>query len=118
LTGNIVDIHGLAEILLCSDSMIEKTWAEYPHFFIGLGRTARGARFDIDDVVNYLKGRDYAEFRQADKKMDGESPAVWISPERKKRVPNKVGSIKMGSNNKKRTQEPESRSGLLVFPGS
>ena len=53
----IVDAEGLAKELKCSISLLRKVWREYPHFFIGIGRDLRGARFDLDDVLTYLKER-------------------------------------------------------------
>ena len=53
----IVDAEGLAKELKCSISLLRKVWRKYPHFFIGVGRDLRGARFDLDDVLAYLKER-------------------------------------------------------------
>ena len=64
----IVNIHGLAEILICSKSTIQKTWREYPHFFIGLGKTAKSARFRADNVIKYSEKRDYREWAYQDQK--------------------------------------------------
>lgn len=61
----IVDIDGLAKVLKCSKDTIQKTWRRYPFFKISDGNDARSVRFDVDDVLNYLKGRDY------DKANDG-----------------------------------------------
>jgi len=52
---HIVDIHGLASILKASPNTLKKVWRSYPHFFIGEGRTLKGARFDVDDVLIHLK---------------------------------------------------------------
>ena len=54
---SIVDAEGLAKELKCSISLLRKVWRKYPHFFIGIGRDLRGARFDLNDVLNYLKER-------------------------------------------------------------
>lgn len=83
----IVDIHGLAEVLCCSVSTLNKTWREYPHFFIGSGETAKGARFDVEDVVNYLKGRDYAELGQEKQKLQRQGESCRVSTKNKDRVP-------------------------------
>jgi len=62
-SNGIVNIHGLAKFLCCSVVTIQKTWRGYPHFFIGLGKTAKSARFDISDVIWFLKNRDYPNGR-------------------------------------------------------
>jgi len=64
----IVDISGLADVLVCSKSLVLKTWRSYPHFFIGAGNDARGARFDVNDVVEHLK---HASMGQEDEQLQG-----------------------------------------------
>ena len=54
---SIVNAEGLARELKCSTSLLRKVWRKYPHFFIGVGRDLRGARFDLNDVLAYLKER-------------------------------------------------------------
>ncbi len=51
----IVNIHGLAEILLTTPSTLRKGWHRLPHFFIGEGRNLKSARFDVKKVVRYLE---------------------------------------------------------------
>jgi len=53
----IVDIDGLAEILQSSKWTLRKVWRSYPHFFVGQGQDLRAARFDVNDVLAYLKER-------------------------------------------------------------
>lgn len=69
MTPKIVNIDGLADVLICSKDILLKSWRQYPHFFIGQGDTAKGARFDAEDVIQYLKARDYANVGQTDKKL-------------------------------------------------
>ncbi|MCP3944837.1 MAG: hypothetical protein GY710_25620 [Desulfobacteraceae bacterium] len=38
---------------------MKKNWRIYPHFFVATGSDARSARFDVDDVLLFLKNRDY-----------------------------------------------------------
>lgn len=57
----IVDIDGLSKILGNSKHAIMKIWEEIPHFFTGRGRNLKSARFDAEDVIRYLKNRDYQE---------------------------------------------------------
>ena len=52
---NVVDITGLAEILKCKPATLRHIWMDLPHFFIGRGNDLRGARFDANDVLLYLK---------------------------------------------------------------
>ena len=51
----VVDIEGLAGILKCKPATLRHHWRDFPHFFIGRGDDLRGARFDVDDVLIYLK---------------------------------------------------------------
>jgi hypothetical protein len=51
----IVDIHGLSKVLLISYNTLVKNWKSLPHFFVTPSRTCKAARFDVDDVIEYLK---------------------------------------------------------------
>jgi len=95
----IVDIKGLAKVLLCSESMILKTWKQYPHFYIGHGCTAKGARFDVNDVVGYLKKRDYAVSGQKKENMDRYNSKKRFAQESKKRVQDKNCGKRVGKSN-------------------
>ena len=53
----IADIRQLAEILGVSFNSLRRYWKAYPHFFVGDGRDCRGARFDVADVILYLKAQ-------------------------------------------------------------
>lgn len=101
---NIVDIRGLAEVLECSNRTLEKVWFEFPHFFIGRGRTLRGARFDLDDVVEHLKNRDYAIPRQNQKRMGRPSPGAWRQA-KKDRLSDEISSHGVGASGKKRDED-------------
>lgn len=46
-----------------------KCWKEYPHFFIGKGKTAKSVRFDFNSVIEHLKKEEYAI--QGSRDMDG-----------------------------------------------
>lgn len=65
----IVKYDELAEKLGVSEALVRKVWKELPHFFVGQSRTLRGARFDLDDVINFLKKRDY--------EIEGEQLHLW-----------------------------------------
>ena len=71
-----IDIEALSTLLSCSVQTLYKTWKEYPHFYIGLGKTAKSARFIPGDVLAYLVDRDYtavqkdATRRQKTKMLD------------------------------------------------
>ena len=71
----ILDSHGLCRILSISQSTLKQTWRGYPCFFVGTGRSLRSARFLLDDVLGYLKERDYGILRQNDKNLDGPGAA-------------------------------------------
>ena len=51
----VTDLAGMAEILMVEVSSLAKVWRTWPHFFVGNGRTARGARFRPDDVLKFLE---------------------------------------------------------------
>ena len=51
----IVNIDGLAKYLQATKSNVRRLWKEYPHFFVGTGKDLKAARFDISDVLLYLK---------------------------------------------------------------
>jgi len=52
---HIVDIYGLAEILLTSPNTLRKKWHRLPHFYVGTGHNLKSARFDVGDVIDFLK---------------------------------------------------------------
>jgi len=110
----IVDITGLAQVLHCSDRTLEKQWQQYPHFFIGEGRDLRGARFDVCDVIDFLKQRDYSNAisRQEKANLDRTNKNKW-SQKKKNRIPDKIGSNRMGTDDKSRNIVSESRSGCI-----
>ncbi|OEU69931.1 MAG: hypothetical protein BA863_01605 [Desulfovibrio sp. S3730MH75] len=45
----------LAEILGRAALTVRNEWRIYPHYFVGIGRTLKSARFDLDEVLEYLK---------------------------------------------------------------
>ena len=100
----IVDITGLAGVLSCSKSNILKTWRQYPHFFVGTGNSAKGARFDINDVLGYLKNRDYASLGQENEQLQGKGADRWAPPDNKDWVLNKGRRKAVGT---KRETRPE-----------
>ena len=51
----IVKIDGLAQYLQATRSNVRRLWRQYPHFFVGTGTDLKAARFDISDVLLYLK---------------------------------------------------------------
>jgi hypothetical protein len=53
----IVDIKRLSDILHVSPFTLRKVWKGLPHFFVGEGRNLKSARFDVNDVLNHLKGK-------------------------------------------------------------
>lgn len=113
--AHIVDIKGLAQVLLCSESMILKTWRQYPHFFIGNGCTAKGARFDVNDVIDYLKKRDYANVGQTNKKFQRSDTTFGLSSKNKNRIQDKECRPKMGVIPKRTVKGcPEDEFGILT----
>jgi len=66
--GKIVDSDGLCEILNIKKRTLQGVWREYPHFFVAQGRDLRSARFDKEEVINFLKERDYNHGNMVQKK--------------------------------------------------
>lgn len=107
-SNGIVDIHGLAKFLNCSKVTIQRTWRTYPHFFIGLGKTGKSARFDISDVIWFLKNRDYPNgiSRSKNKKMGWGFKNNGIPQKKEKRIQDKESSKKMGERKTGTDSEP------------
>ncbi len=55
----IVDIHGLADLFSVNERTLQRTWEDYPKFFVGTGRDAKPARFVVEDVLACLSDRYY-----------------------------------------------------------
>ena len=115
---NIVDKNGLAEILLVSVDTIYKTWHEYPHFFVGTSRTPQTARFDVNDVVAYLKDRDYAVSGQEKRNMGRSGQNNRPTWENETRIPDKGRGRSVGVRREGTTDGFSGRSGLLSIPSS
>jgi len=115
----IVDAGGLAEVLKCSIGLLRKVWREYPHFFIGIGRDLRGARFDVDDVLAYLKERgNYGSLEEQEGMVGGQ-----IQPSRqtlqKRGVQDQAGGGSVGSKQAARGKCPTAqRDPYALLPGA
>ena len=51
----------LAEYFQVDSSTIRKVWHKLPHYFVGTGRNLKTVRFDLTDVLNFMKNRDYVD---------------------------------------------------------
>jgi hypothetical protein len=102
----IVDIKGLATELCASKHTLKKNWRSLPHFFIGEGKNLKGARFNVPEVINYLRkeANHVSLERSREKNLGGEVP---ISNEtiQEGRFSNKVRSIGVGSRKAQRAKE-------------
>ena len=108
---HIVDIQGLADVFLCSKDTIQRTWRRYPHFYITDGTDARAARFDVNDVLSFLKERDYGKVgdgkaRSENKDVDRGLKDNGVSQETKKRIRNSRGRKAMGTGKKIKAFKP------------
>lgn len=92
----IVDIKGLAKELNASPHTLKKIWPSLPCFFIGTGRTLRGARFIVPEIIDHLKKEaGYGSMeRQKNEEMGGKIP-VSTQPIQKGGLQNKGRSSKM-----------------------
>ena len=117
----VVDAEGLAKELKCSISLLRKAWRDYPHFFIGVGSDLRGARFDVDDVLAYLKKRgNYERLEKQESGMvGGQIPAPGQAPQ-KGGLHDQTSSCAMGGQEAprgKRTSAKRDPYGLLSGVG-
>jgi len=78
----ILNIHQLAGELSTSSHTLKKRWRELPHFFVGGGKNLKGARFDFDEVITYLKQEasydnlEGPEKRRLDRKIQTSTQAI------------------------------------------
>lgn len=49
----------LSSLLNLENSTAQKYWRMYPHYFVTEGRNLKSARFDIVDVIEFLKENNY-----------------------------------------------------------
>jgi hypothetical protein len=96
----IVDIKQLSDILHVSPFTLRKVWKGLPHFFVGEGKNLKSARFDVNDVLDHLKGKGNVGLEDK-KELVGEV----LAPEQavqETRAPLKSGSNSLGSGEKER----------------
>jgi phage terminase Nu1 subunit (DNA packaging protein) len=67
----IADGKELCSILNIKKRTLQNVWQEYPHFFVATGRDLRSARFDVEEVIEFLKARDYSHEHLVQKKSKG-----------------------------------------------
>ena len=102
--NQIADIRGLAKTLFASKHTLKKNWRKFPHFFIGDGRNLKGARFDVSEVIEYLKkearhvSMETSKKKSLDSKIHAQKQAVQEGGFR-----NKVKSFGMGSSETRQT---------------
>jgi len=109
--NDIVNIEGLSQVLSCSTATIKKTWREYPHIFIGLGNTAKSARFIISDVLSYLIERDYKNgiSRSKNETMGGRFTGHRMPKAKEKRIQDQKRSQELGKYQTGKSSEPSTR---------
>ena len=102
----IVNYKDLSRILCASEHTLKKTWRSIPHFFIGEGHNLKGARFNVPDVIEYLKkGGNYGNLERSEKKSLGIEVSVSEKAIQKRGLSNTVGRINMGSEKARRTKK-------------
>ena len=113
LNIHIVDIHGLAEILLTSPNTLRKKWHRLPHFYVGTGHNLKSARFDVGDVIDFLKKEAQNGTIQAQGTPKRVVHSVYggRTDIQKRGISNKVRSIGMGS---ERTVQDKAPGGIGV----
>ena len=68
--SRIVRYQDLAQHLDVSRHVIRKNWKQLPHFFVSRGRDLRSARFDVDEVVEFLKSNNILSDEQTNVEED------------------------------------------------
>jgi hypothetical protein len=102
----IVDIYELAAILKASPHTLKKIWRSLPHFFIGEGKTLRGARFIVYEVIVHLKKEaNHVSVEKQKKKDMGRKVQVPRPTVQKGGIQNQIGSPGMGSSKTKRFEK-------------
>lgn len=102
----IVDIKELATELKASPHTLKKNWRSFPHFFIGDGRTLKGARFDVSEVIEHLKKEaDHVSMEKQNEKFMDRKVQVPRPTIQKRRIQNQIGSSGMGSSKTKGTDK-------------
>jgi hypothetical protein len=113
----VVDVNGLAGFLQCSPFTLRKIWRSYPHFFVGQGRDLRGARFDVNDVLAFLKrrGGNYGYMERQKERVDSEV-SVPKKKIQKRRIQVQAGGHEVGNYKKGRSSRPNSRDPFHLLP--
>lgn len=113
----VVDLKELADTLKISYRTLLKVWRDLPHFYVGVGRNLKSARFDPVDVLDHLKARDYERMEgQAAGHVDRQVRASG-APVPEKGLRHTVGGPKVGSRRKGKAQpaaDPNDPYGLLT----
>jgi len=112
----IVDYKELARILKISPESLKKNWRKYPHFFPLSGTDLRGARFDVADVMKFLKDKNYEQTIEVHNESRGEISGQIYAPgnsSRQRRIQSNCGSASVGEagatpSGSKRTNEGNS----------
>ena len=102
----IVDIYGLAAVLKASHHTLKKNWRKLPHFFIGDGHNLKGARFDIYEVIQFLKEVHHVSMERYQTKNMGSKIYVQQQTAQKGRLQDKVKGTDMGGNKTRRIEKP------------
>ena len=76
---SIVNYKELAKILKISPESLKKNWKKYPHFYPLSGTDLRGARFDVNDVMKFLKDENYEQTTEIPNEVRNKIPGE-ISP--------------------------------------
>jgi hypothetical protein len=103
----IVDFSGLCEVLNVKENTLRHYWRKLPHFFVGRSKSRPMARFDINDVLLFLKaeGENYGPVLVSGRGGEKESVmSVYVKGEAlsKERLSYKERSVQMRTGEKER----------------
>jgi hypothetical protein len=105
----IVDIHELATILKASPHTLKKNWRSFPHIFIGDGKTLRGARFIVSEVIEHLKKEaGHVSVEKQKKKDMGRKVQVPRQTIQTGGIQNQIGSSGVGGSKAKGAEKSAS----------
>lgn len=112
--GKLVDSNGLCKELSIKKRTLQSVWREYPHIFVAKGRDLRSARFDVDEVIDYLKKRDCKDERMVQK--ESKKLDVQIPPQQKDVRSDRVQNQECSSKSRARKTPGVGKYGQLHDP--
>ncbi|WP_160713384.1 hypothetical protein [Halodesulfovibrio sp. MK-HDV] len=104
----IANLDEMAELVKMSKGSLAGVWKQWPHFYVGTGRNAKGARFIPADVIAYLYENGGFDVRnslpnQEGATLQGRSVSGRSRGQNKTRVSNQKSGSSVGTDGNKKT---------------